>query len=52
VQSTRELALSLGCSKSALAEALAKLESEGVLVRVVASHGKGSAIRPLGEMAA
>jgi biotin operon repressor len=52
VQSTRELAFSLGCSKSALGEVLARLESEGVLVRVAASHGKGSAIRLVGEMVA
>jgi hypothetical protein len=52
VQSTRELAFSLGCSKSALGEALAKLEGEGVLIRVAASHGKGSAIRLVGEMVA
>jgi hypothetical protein len=51
-QSTRELAFSLGCSKSAFGEVLAKLESEGVLVRVAASHGKGSAIRLAGEMVA
>jgi hypothetical protein len=30
----------------------AKLESEGVLVRVAASHGKGSAIRLVGATAA
>ena len=44
-QSTRELALGLGCSKSALADVLTKLETEGLIVRVAASHGKGSAIR-------
>jgi hypothetical protein len=51
-QPTRELAFSLGCSKSALGEVLAKLECEGMLVRVAASHGKGLAIRLVGEMAA
>ena len=52
-QATRELALGLGCSKSALGDVLAKLEGEGVIVRVAASHGKGSAIKLSGvEVAA
>ena len=45
VGSLREFSLVLGGSKSATGAALAGLERDGLIVRVAASHGKGSAIR-------
>lgn len=45
VGSLREFSLVLGGSKSATGAALAGLERDGLIVRVAASHGKGSAIK-------